>query len=235
MNTNAPAAVLWDMDGTIVDTEPLWVDAEAQLLNEWGISINGIDLDRWIGIGLEDLAYEFQGLGVHLGIGEIVTGLTQRVRALMATRGPVWRPGARELLASLVTAGIPNALVTMSLRAHAEEIVALLPPGTFTHVLGGDDVARPKPYPDPYLSAAAALDVRPAQCVALEDSITGCTSAHAAGAFTVGVTNLIDLSSAPAHTILPSLRGVNSNSLSQLFRAHELRMGAQSAAKEQST
>lgn len=227
MSTNRPAAVLWDMDGTIVDTEPLWVEAEGQLLEEWGISIAGIDLERWIGIGLEDLAHEFQGLGVRLPAGDIVMDLTERVRGLMVTHGPVWRPGARELLATLVDDGIPNALVTMSLRSHAEEIIALLPTGTFAHVLGGDDVPRPKPFPEPYLYAAAAFDVAPTECVAIEDSITGCTSAYAAGAFTVGVTNLIDLSAAPAHAILPSLRGVSSLSLTELFRAHQVQVGTQ--------
>jgi HAD superfamily hydrolase (TIGR01509 family) len=92
-----------------------------------------------------------------------------------------WRPGARELLASLGDAGVPCALVTMSYTRFVKPILEGLPPETFGAVVTGDTVSRGKPHPEPYLTAARELDVLAGECLAIEDSDTGATSAAAAG------------------------------------------------------
>jgi spore germination protein YaaH len=116
-----------------------------------------------------------------------------------------WRPGARELLASLAKAGVPTALVTMSWRRFAEAVVDALPPNSFTVVITGDEVTQGKPHPEPYLAAAAALGVHPHDCVAIEDSPTGVRSAVAAGCRTYAVPNVVDVPPGPGFTVIHSL------------------------------
>src|SRR5690606_3250690 len=98
-----------------------------------------------------------------------------------------FQPGALELLAQLTAAGVPSAIVTASYRPMVDAVVALTPPGSFAAVVTGDEVARGKPDPLPYLRAAELLGVDPEHCVAIEDSPPGITAALASGARTLGV------------------------------------------------
>ncbi|GAA4971615.1 hypothetical protein GCM10023225_11650 [Kineococcus glutinatus] len=131
-----------------------------------------------------------------------------------------WRPGARERLAGLRAAGVPTALVTMSYRSLAQEVVQLLP-GAFDVLVPGDEVARGKPAPDPYLRAAELLGVDPRECVALEDSATGVRSAEAAGCRTVAVPHLVPVPAAPGRSRVRSLADVDLAVLARL-RAGEV-------------
>lgn len=217
MNASRPAAVLWDMDGTIVDTEPMWVSAEQRLLEAWGLQLHPQDIEAWVGIGLSDLATEFQHRGVRLPAEAIVNHLTRDVREQFLQQEVVWRPGAVDLLRSLAAHGIPNALVTMSQRVQALDLTALLPGGTFSTVVAGDDGTRPKPYPDPYLRAAELLGVAITECTVIEDSVTGLMAGYAAGAVTIGVPNLVDLTNAPHHRLLPSLAGCSATDIAEVY------------------
>ena len=108
-------------------------------------------------------------------------------------RGPVhWMPGARRLLEETSAAGVPRALVSSSLRVVVDAVLDAIGREHLPVTVSGDDVARTKPYPDPYLLAARTLGVDPADCVALEDSATGAASARAAGCYTVAVPSLAD-------------------------------------------
>lgn len=215
-----PAAVLWDMDGTLVDTEALWVRAETELLASYGRELPADAHELLIGSGLWDAAAYLQGLGVDLHPDEIVARLARTVGDGIRAGESIWRPGARELLADLGRAGVPCALVTMSVRSLAELVLASLPAGTFQLIVPGDEVEHEKPHPAPYLQGAALLGVPIADCVALEDSPTGLRSAAASGAVTLGIPNMVDLSAAPAHQILPTLAGIGSAELGELFTAH---------------
>ena len=188
-----PAAVLWDMDGTIVDTEPYWIETEYELVAEFGGEWSEAKAHSLVGKDLRDSAaiIRDQG-GVNLPIDDIVNRLLDGV-ILRVQRNVPWRPGAKELLAELRAAGVPTALVTMSWRRFAEAIVTSLPPGSFTVVITGDEVTNGKPHPEPYLAAAAALGVRAKDCVAIEDSPTGVKSAVAAGCRTIAVPNVVDI------------------------------------------
>jgi HAD superfamily hydrolase (TIGR01509 family) len=195
-----PAAVLWDMDGTLVDTEPYWLQAESDLVHAAGGVWTPEDGLQLVGSGLERSALILQSRGVTLDVDQIITTLTNRVRAQIADSVP-WRPGARELLKELRDAGIPTALVTMSRRQMALEVAASLGFVGFDVVIAGDDVVNAKPHPEPYLTAAAQLGVDIADCVALEDSEPGVASAVAAGARVFAVPLHIPIPPSPVYEL----------------------------------
>jgi HAD superfamily hydrolase (TIGR01509 family) len=118
-----------------------------------------------------------------------------------------WQPGARALLKSVRDAGVPTALVTMSVRSMAEDIVAAIPFEAFDLLVTGDEVAEPKPHPEPYLTAAEQLGVAIADCVAIEDSVPGLRSAASAGTIAIGVPHMVPLDPSAAHVIWESLDG----------------------------
>lgn len=217
MTSDALAAVLWDMDGTLIDSEPLWIKAELAMLERYGLSMSEETHRRMIGSGLWDAAAHFQDLGVPLGADAIVAEWVAGVQQGLRETEPQWRPGARELLASLRDSGVPCALVTMSVRSLADQVVSLLPEGTFRAIVAGDEVAHEKPHPDPYLRGAAALGVPIDSCLAFEDSPTGLRSAFASGAVAIGLPNVVPLDEAPSHALLGSLTGLDTAQLREVF------------------
>lgn len=195
------------MDGTLVDTEPYWLDAESDLVHAAGGVWTPEDGLQLVGSGLERSALILQSRGVELGVEEIITTLTDQVRERIGEEAP-WRPGARELLLELREAGIPTALVTMSRRSMALEVVGALGFEGFDVVVAGDDVEHAKPHPEPYLSAAAQLGVDIEQCVALEDSEPGVASAVAAGATVVALPLHIPIPPSPAYELRDTMVGL---------------------------
>ncbi|MFB7842392.1 HAD family hydrolase [Microbacterium sp. NPDC056052] len=212
-----PRAVLWDMDGTLVDTEPYWMDAETDLVESFGGAWTHEQALQLVGSGLIDSAVILQGAGVKMGAQEIVDELTERVRVRLQQDGVPFRPGARELLRELRETGIRTALVTMSLRRMAEDIASLVGFDAFDVIVGGDDVERPKPFPDPYLQAADALGVDIADTVALEDSPTGLQAAVSARAVAIGVPHIVALEGLDADVLWDSLAGRGVDDLSAEF------------------
>jgi HAD superfamily hydrolase (TIGR01509 family) len=200
VRTGNPAAVLWDMDGTLVDTEPYWLAAETELVNSWGGEWTLEDGLQLVGQGLEGSALILRSRGVDLPADEIVALLTDRVLERIRERTP-WRPGARELLVALRERGVPTALVTMSIGRMARDIAASLGFRAFDTIVAGDEVEHPKPHPEPYLRAAAELGVDPADCVVLEDSEPGVASGVAAGARVIAVPLHVQLPPSPAYTL----------------------------------
>jgi HAD superfamily hydrolase (TIGR01509 family) len=212
-----PAAVLWDMDGTLVDTEPYWISAEHAIVEEHG------------GVWSEEYAHELVGndlmvsaefIRAHSPVTltpvEIVEELLRRVIVQVREHVP-WRPGARELLAALGTEGVPCVLVTMSWRSLADAVVDALPEGTFTALVTGDEVEHGKPHPEPYLAAARLLGVDVADCVAIEDSPTGVRSAVDAGVPTLAVPHVVPVPLMAGSVQVPSLRGLAPRDLTSVF------------------
>jgi HAD superfamily hydrolase (TIGR01509 family) len=220
VNPALPAAVLWDMDGTLVDTEPYWIAAETPLVESYGGTWTHEQALQLVGLGLEDSARIFQAAGVRMGVREIVDHLTDRVMESLATTGVPFRPGARELLADLRSKGVKTALVTMSMGRMARSVAALAGDDVFDVVVAGDDVARPKPYPDAYLQACEALGVAPGDTVAIEDSPNGLRSALASGAVSLGVPLMVPLEGVGAHAVWPTLAGRTAEDLGILHAAH---------------
>jgi HAD superfamily hydrolase (TIGR01509 family) len=217
------AAVLLDMDGTLVDTEPDWIACERELVEAHGGTWTDDDARALIGQALlASGGYIAAVGGVDLPPEEIVERLLDGVVARVGMRIP-WTPGARELLDALREADIPVALVTMSYRRLADAVLAALPEGTFGAVVTGDAVREGKPHPEPYLRAAAQLGVDPARCVAVEDSPTGVASAEAAGCVTVVVEGVVAVPPAPGRTMVASLAELDVDSLERLVAGHDAR------------
>jgi HAD superfamily hydrolase (TIGR01509 family) len=211
-------AVLFDMDGTLVDTEPYWISAEYALVESFGGRWSDEHAHAIVGKALLDSAqYIRRHGGVDLEPVEIVDRML--VDVIAATRREIpWRPGARALLAQLSDAGIPCALVTMSYDPLARTITEQLPPGTFATLVTGDQVIDGKPHPEAYLTAMDRLGVSPARSVAIEDSPTGVASAEAAGALVVAVPHQVPIPPAPGRVLVDSLCGLDVATLGELVR-----------------
>jgi HAD superfamily hydrolase (TIGR01509 family) len=214
------AAVLWDMDGTLVDTEPYWMAAEGPLVRSYGGTWTHEEALRLVGLGLEDSAAILQAAGVRKSTHEIIDYLTDHVMDQLTSKGNPFRPGARELLRALRDAGVKTGLVTMSMRRMATTVVDLIDFDAFDVIVAGDDATRPKPYPDPYLQACEQLGVSPRECVAIEDSPNGLRSAVASGAVTLGVPLMVSLAGAGAHGLWDSLDGRTVADLEAFHASH---------------
>lgn len=210
-----PAAVLWDMDGTLVDTEPYWIEVEHQLAAEHGATWSHEHAMRLVGNDLLSSGrYIREVMDLEMSPEEVVEYLLDGVVARVQQEVP-WRPGARELLDDLRRDGVPCALVTMSYARFVEPILAHLPTDTFATVVTGDAVTHGKPHPEPYLVAAERLGVEARTCLAIEDSATGTTSAEVAGCTVLVV---------PHHVSVPPGEGrVFAGSLTDIT-ARELRL-----------
>ncbi|GAA3796904.1 HAD family phosphatase [Micrococcus endophyticus] len=206
-----PRAVLWDMDGTLVDTEPLWNASQRRLLAEHGGVWSEALADSLVGRPLDEGARRLQAAGLDLPVDEIIERTMGAVTRGVADRVP-WRAGARELLAALAEAGVPGALVTMSHTPLARALAERAPAGALDVVVSGDLVARGKPDPEAYLLALDLLAARhpgldAAGCVAVEDSPVGVAAAVAAGLPTVGVPSVLPLPAGAATVEWDTLAG----------------------------
>ncbi|MGV8876065.1 MAG: HAD family hydrolase [Rhodoglobus sp.] len=216
MTHSTPAAVLWDMDGTLINSEPYWMSAEIDLVESFGGLWTNDDALAMVGNGLFVSARLLQAKGVDLGEQAIVDYLTDSVMGQLTGSGIPWRPGARELLRELREAQIPTALVTMSIGRMAHLVVENLGFTGFDAVVTGDDVTHPKPHPEAYLLGAAHLGVAIGECVAIEDSPPGASSAFSAGATVLGVPFMVTIPEDQTHAIWPTLSGRTVNHLSEL-------------------
>ena len=220
MPRTRPAAVLWDMDGTLIDTEPYWMASETELVASFGGHWSQEHAEAIVGFDLLDAArFIAANSPVDLPPAQIVERLLDGVISRLQLGIP-WRPGARELLAELHQQGIPCALVTMSWRRFVDPVLAQLPIGTFAAVVTGDEVTMGKPHPEPYQRAAQLLGVSAEDCVAIEDSPTGVASALAAGCQVVGVPNVRDIDDQPGVWIRDSLTQISVQDLAGLSTQH---------------
>ncbi len=187
-----PAALLFDMDGLLLDTERLIRDAMVAVMADLGFAMQAGDYAELI--GRPEPASRAIMLA-RFGSGLDYDGMRAEVRLrIRAQWGPVrpLKPGAADLLAQLDASGIPCAVVTSSEHDLARSLlgpVGLLP--HFVTIVGCDDVVQGKPHPDPYLAGAARLGIDPAHCLALEDSHNGVISAHGAGCQVIMVPDLL--------------------------------------------
>lgn len=211
-----PAAVLWDMDGTLIDTEPAWIEAEYALAERHGGSWSQEHALNLVGNDLiESGRYIREHMGIDLEPSVIVEELLDGVIDRVVQAVP-WRPGAVELLADLAQQDVPCALVTMSYRRFVAPVLQALPEGTFRAVVTGDAVTRGKPHPEPYLKAAAQLGHDARDCLAIEDSNTGARSAETAGCRVLVVPNHVPVLPGPERVFADTLARLDAAELVSL-------------------
>ncbi|SMY10865.1 HAD family hydrolase [Brevibacterium jeotgali] len=218
MSTPARAfdAVLWDMDGTLVDTEPYWMKAEIELMGRYGLHWDETLGELMVGNTLLRSAEILGEHGLPLPPEQTVEILLDGVVARVREHVP-FRPGALDLLADLRAHDVPCALVTMSYRRLAEAVVTACDPGTFTALITGDEVSAGKPDPEPYRAGAEAVGLPPSACAALEDSLPGLHSAVAAGTRAVGIPHIVPLPQLEGAVLVDSLAGMTTAGLSDLL------------------
>lgn len=217
MTAHAPAAVLWDMDGTLADTEPHWIRAQSALLARRDLPVLTREQEiHLVGASSEQVVALFRSLGVeddfHAIVDEVFDDVCDSVRD-----GIVWRPGAVELLHDLRRHGVPTALVTNSNRALADAVLLHLPDYEFSLTVTSSDVRPGKPEPDPFLFAAEQLGVDVRECVVIEDSMNGIQGALAAGCVTIAVPHGMELAESDDYVLRPSLEGLDWPTLQNLF------------------
>jgi HAD superfamily hydrolase (TIGR01509 family) len=205
VTTAVTGAVLFDMDGLLIDSEPLWLEAETAVMARLGGDWTPADQAQLLGGSLVRTVRYLLGKATRpASPGQVADWLMTRVTELIRDRGVPLRPGARELLAEVAAAGLPHALVTSSERGFMDAVLART--GLrFDVLVCADDVSMTKPDPEPYLLAAKLLGADPARCVALEDSPNGVASAQAAGCRVIAVPSLIPIEPAPGRTVVRSL------------------------------
>ncbi len=210
----APAAVLWDMDGLLVDSEPLWTIAERELCHSLGVEFGPEAKALIVGRRVDEsvpllLAYT----GVAADPQEATNRLVSRVAELFR-EGVVLQPGAEQLLTELTARAVPQALVSASHRV----LVDALPPtlrARFATTVAGDEVAAGKPDPAGYLTAASRLGVDPRRCVVLEDTLAGARAGMAAGCRVIVVPSVTAVPDGPGYEVIGSLSSVSVSMLAE--------------------
>ncbi|MEV0970593.1 HAD family hydrolase [Microtetraspora glauca] len=202
-------AVLFDMDGLLVDTEKVWFEVESEVVTRLGGTWGPEHQEQLVGGSWErSVAYMLAMTGAEVApslIGEwLLDGMERRL-----ADGVVTMPGALELLRAVADEGVPIALVTSSLRVIADSVLKTIGREHFDVIVTADDVTWTKPHPEPYLTATGLLSVDPARCAVLEDSPNGVASASAAGCQVVAVPSLVAIDPAPGRIVVPSLRHVD--------------------------
>jgi HAD superfamily hydrolase (TIGR01509 family) len=209
---NCAEAVLFDMDGLLVDSEPLWTIAEEELAERLGGTWDDVIKAEVVGTRLDvSVPGILRYYGVEptdAAIDEARQFLLDRMVELYATDLPV-HEGALELIDALNARGVPTALVSSSYRALVDAALTALTGHDFKLTLAGDEVEHGKPHPEPYLTTCTALGVNPARAVVLEDSRSGVLSAEAAGCAVLVVPFVAPIEPAPRRWVLPTLVGLD--------------------------
>ncbi|WP_406689688.1 HAD family phosphatase [Saccharopolyspora sp. ID03-671] len=216
-----PAAVLFDMDGTLVDSEKLWTIALDDYAAHRGGRLSQAVREDMVGSNMtRSMRLLLVDLGLPDGNSDIATAaswVARRMTQLFADGLP-WRPGAQEALRSAKELGLRTALVTSTIRPLTDMALDTLGHDSFDVTVCGDEVdGKNKPDPEPYLKAARLLGVDPADCVAVEDSPTGVASAEAAGCVVLAVPCEVPLEDGPRRTLRDSLADVDFAELAELF------------------
>jgi len=216
--------VLFDFDGTLVDTEPYWMQGEIDLINSFGVPWTMEDARKLCGTSREySLRVQLTQMAAHgvdvaaLDVDRFYDQLCQEVVDAVTDRGLPWVPGARELLEDLKANRIPCAIVSNSPPQVLAAGLRHFPAGTIHAIIDGDMVAQGKPDPEGYQLAANLLGVAPDDCIVIEDSRTGVQAGLAAGAVVLKLPGQFPVPDAPGQVKLPGLEGVNLARLREIF------------------
>ncbi|GAA3240755.1 HAD family phosphatase [Streptomyces sp. XM83C] len=206
---SALQAVLLDMDGTLVDTEGFWWDVEVEVFASLGHTLD--ESWRHVVVGgpmTRSAGFLIEATGADITLPELSVLLNDGFERRIGRDLPLM-PGAARLLAELTEHGVPTALVSASHRRIIDRVLTALGAHHFALTVAGDEVARTKPHPDPYLLAARGLDADPARCAVVEDTATGVAAAEAAGCHVVAVPSVAPIAPAARRTVVTSLEQVD--------------------------
>ncbi len=206
---SALQAVLLDMDGTLVDTEGFWWDVEVEVFATLGHTLD--ESWRHVVVGgpmTRSAGFLIEATGADITLAELSVLLNEGFEDRIGRTLPLM-PGASRLLAELHLHSVPTALVSASHRRIIDRVLSVLGPHHFALSIAGDEVSRTKPFPDPYLLAAAGLGADPARCAVVEDTATGVAAAEAAGCRVVAVPSVAPIGPAEGRTVVSSLEEVD--------------------------
>ncbi|GGT41853.1 HAD family hydrolase [Streptomyces purpureus] len=206
---SALQAVFLDMDGTLVDTEGFWWDAEVEAFRALGHELDESWRDVVVGGPMTRSAgYLIEATGADITLAELTVLLNEKFEQRI-DRGVPLMPGAERLLTELAAHNIPTALVSASHRRIIDRVLASLGRDRFTLTVAGDEVPRTKPHPDPYLHAARGIGAEPSRCAVIEDTATGVASAEAAGCRVVAVPSVAPIAPSAGRVVVRSLEEVD--------------------------
>ena len=213
-----PLAVLWDYDGTLVDTQPVWLQVEKDIVASYGCEWTDELGTTVVGSsGFESATM----IASVIGKPELVPQIDQQRSSMVAERvaahNVMYLPGVEALLDECFDAGIPCVLVSASPRFVLEAGMSRMPSHWFSASISGDEITRQKPDPQGYLLAASLLGVCPVDCLVVEDSVPGCTAGRASGACVLAVPNMTPLEPSPGQVVRPSLKDMDVDDLGRIY------------------
>jgi len=212
-------AVLFDMDGTLINSEPYWLIAERALMARYGHTWTDEDQAHCIGGPLPKVGAYMSALAHGAEAPTFFEEELVRLVADQFANGLEFMPGAQELVHDLVATGVPMALVSASPRLLVDSALALLPTGTFITSISSQDVSISKPNPESYLKAASHLEVQISNCLVLEDSKTGIDAGLASGAVVIGIPHIITYPTSPRLHLRRDLIDLSARDLHKIFQS----------------
>ena len=207
------SALLFDMDGTVIDSEPLWLEAEIEVMAELGCHWDAQDQQNCLGGPMDRTEKYMQERSGNIKPYGYFRDNLNRVMQKKLLHDLKLVPNALELISSAKKIGIKTALVTASGSVLMNIALKKFPDGIFDATVSRDDVINSKPNPEPYLRAADLLEMNISNCVVFEDSETGVTSGLASGAQVIGIPHLINLAPHENLRIVDSLSDVSIDKL----------------------
>ena len=210
-------AVFFDMDGLFVDSEPMWLMAETELMASHGYEWTQEDQNYCLGGPLSKVG---QYMCDKVNTNQSAQYFTDEVISLMTKKlsaGAPLMPGALELLNDLKHNDIPTALVSASPRVLVDAVLRSVPDHSFSFSLSADDVVNPKPDPEAYLKAAERFDANIKDCLILEDSPNGVRAATASGAFTIAVPHFVEILPKERLRVINSLQEIDFSKLHAIY------------------
>lgn len=211
------SAILFDMDGTLIDSEPLWLEAEIEIMEELGCNWDQQDHINCLGGPIDKTENYMQDRSNNIKpFGYFTKKLDDVMEQKLSTKLDLI-PNALEIINECKRFELKIALVTASSGRLMRAVLKRFPVGIFDTVVSYDDVERSKPDPEPYLLAAKTLGVDITNCVVLEDSLTGVQSGLSAGAQVIGIPHLVKMPSNPNLRVVESLSEINMDRLTTWY------------------
>ena len=218
-------AVLFDMDGLFIDSEPDWHDAESSIMKSNGYDWAPQDQLQCLGGPLtrvtEYMSKCLEGRKSPDQLGKLI--VDEMVRRLSGQVAKM--PGAVEFSRKVADANIPQALVSASPRVIVDAVLTGMTEKYFAKSVASGDIERTKPFPDPYLHAAKLLGVDIQKCIIFEDSPTGLTAARASGAFVVGIPHYVVVEEDARLKIIKSFSDIGLEDLESWSQLNQRELG----------